>query len=141
MREQLAAAGATPAQLEFVHFACTSEDINNLAYALMLAEARERILLPAIAAVADHLAGARRPPCRARHAFAHARPGGVADDARQGDGELRRAAAPRGRRASVRVEILGKFNGAVGSFNAHVAGRPDGRLARASRAGSSRASA
>ena len=46
-----------PAELEFVHFACTSEDINNLAYALMLAEARERILLPAIAAVAAHLDG------------------------------------------------------------------------------------
>ena len=52
-----------PRQLEFVHFACTSEDINNLAYALMLREARERILLPAIAAVADHLAG-----LAARHA-------------------------------------------------------------------------
>ena len=42
LREELAAAGAKPPQLEFVHFGCTSEDINNLAYALMLAEARER---------------------------------------------------------------------------------------------------
>jgi adenylosuccinate lyase len=56
VREQLAASGASPAQLEFVHFACTSEDINNLSYALMLAATRERILLPAIAGVTDHLA-------------------------------------------------------------------------------------
>src|SRR5262245_1143384 len=41
VRERLAAAGMTPAQQEFVHFACTSEDINNLAYAQMLNEARE----------------------------------------------------------------------------------------------------
>jgi adenylosuccinate lyase len=48
VRAELAAAGASPAQLEFVHFGCTSEDVNNLSYALMLAAARDRILLPAI---------------------------------------------------------------------------------------------
>src|SRR5512134_3719366 len=56
LREQLAAAGASPAQLEFLHFAATSEDVNNLAYALMLGQARERVLLPRIRAVADALA-------------------------------------------------------------------------------------
>ena len=48
VRERLAAAGATPAQLEFVHFACTSEDINNLCHALMLRDARELLLLPLV---------------------------------------------------------------------------------------------
>ncbi len=43
IRECLAAAGADEATLEFVHFACTSEDINNLSYALMLTEARARV--------------------------------------------------------------------------------------------------
>ena len=123
VREALAAAGATPSQLEFVHFACTSEDINNLAYALMLAEARERILLPAIAAVADHLAGlAARHASLAMLSRTHgqaASPTTLGKEMANFAARLRRAAA-----GFRRVEILGKFNGAVGSFNAHVAADP-----------------
>ena len=48
VRERLGAAGATPSQLEYVHFACTSEDINNLSYALMLRDARADVLRPRI---------------------------------------------------------------------------------------------
>ncbi len=123
MREQLAAAGATAAELEFVHFACTSEDINNLAYALMLAEARERILLPAIAAVAAHLAGlAGRHASLAMLSRTHgqaASPTTLGKEAANFTARLARAAE------SFRaVEILGKFNGAVGCFNAHVAADP-----------------
>jgi len=55
IREQLAARGATPAQLEWVHFGCTSEDINNLAYALMLKAARDAVLLPSLDAIAASL--------------------------------------------------------------------------------------
>ena len=120
LREALAAAGATPSQLEFVHFACTSEDINNLAYALMLAEAREKILLPAIAAVADHLAGlAAHHASLAMLSRTHgqaASPTTLGKEMANFAARLRRAAAGFGR-----VEILGKFNGAVGNFNAHVA--------------------
>ncbi len=123
VREQLEAAGATPAQLELVHFACTSEDINNLAYALMLAAARERILLPAIAAVADELASlAARHASLAMLARTHgqaASPTTLGKEAANFVARLRRAAD--GLR---RVVILGKFNGAVGSFNAHVAADP-----------------
>ncbi len=123
LREELAAAGATPAQLEFVHFGCTSEDINNLAYALMLAEARERVLLPAIAAVADAMASlaakhAALPMLSRTHGQA-ASPTTLGKEAANYVARLRRAAA-----AFARVEILGKFNGAVGNFNAHLAAFP-----------------
>ncbi len=123
LREELAAAGATPAQLEFVHFGCTSEDINNLAYALMLAEARERVLLPAIAAVADAMASlaakhAALPMLSRTHGQA-ASPTTLGKEAANYVARLRRAAA-----AFARVEILGKLNGAVGNFNAHLAAFP-----------------
>jgi len=123
LRDELAAAGATPAQLEFVHFACTSEDVNNLAYALMLDAARERVLLPAIAAVADELASlASRHAPLAMLSRTHgqaASPTTLGKEAANFAARLRRAAD--GLR---RVVILGKFNGAVGSFNAHVAADP-----------------
>jgi adenylosuccinate lyase len=123
LRGELAAAGATPAQLEFLHFACTSEDINNLSYALMLAAARERLLAPAIDAVGDHLASlaARHAalPMLARTHGQAASPTTLGKEAANFAARLRRSAD-----AFRRVEILGKFNGAVGSFNAHVAGNP-----------------
>ena len=55
IRDELKSRGATPAQLEWVHFGCTSEDINNLAYALMLRSARDTVLLPAVDALATQL--------------------------------------------------------------------------------------
>ncbi|MBM4218555.1 MAG: adenylosuccinate lyase [Gammaproteobacteria bacterium] len=123
LREELAAAGATPAQLEFVHFGCTSEDINNLAYALTLAEARERVLLPAIGALGGALAGlaARHAalPMLSRTHGQPASPTTLGKEAANFAARLRRAAAVFGR-----VEILGKFNGAVGNFNAHLAAFP-----------------
>jgi len=123
IREQLAAAGASAPQLELVHFGCTSEDVNNLAYALMLAEARETILLPAIAAVTDHLAG-----LAARHAALPmlARTHGQAASPTTLGKEMANFAARLARAAGAfgRVEILGKFNGAVGNYNAHVAALP-----------------
>jgi adenylosuccinate lyase len=123
VRERLASAGATAAELEFVHFACTSEDINNLAYALMLAEARQRILLPAIAAVTTHLSGlAGRHASLAMLSRTHgqaASPTTLGKEAANFRARLERASE------SFRsVEILGKFNGAVGCFNAHVAADP-----------------
>src|ERR1700688_3232488 len=55
IRAQLQARGAAPAQLEWVHFGCTSEDINNLAYALMLKGARSTVLVPALNAIGADL--------------------------------------------------------------------------------------
>lgn len=123
VRERLAAAGAREAQLEFVHFACTSEDINNLSYALMLVDARERVLLPAIAGVADSLAAlASRHAATAMLSRTHGQPASpttLGKEAANFTARLRRAA-----NALLRVEVLGKWNGAVGNFNAHVAAHP-----------------
>ncbi len=123
VREQLAAAGARPAQLEFVHFACTSEDINNLCYAMMLTEARSSILLPVIGAVADRLAGiAQEQAATAMLSRTHGQPASpttLGKEAANFVARLRRAAA-----SLERVELLGKFNGAVGNFNAHHAAAP-----------------
>jgi adenylosuccinate lyase len=124
VREELAAAGATPAQLEFVHFGCTSEDINNLSYALMLVAARQSILLPAIAEIADTLAGiAGRHAGTAMLCRTHGQPASpstLGKEAANFVARLRRAAVALGE-----VEVLGKWNGAVGNFNAHVAAMPD----------------
>jgi adenylosuccinate lyase len=123
LREQLAAAGALPAQLEFVHFGCTSEDINNLSYAMMLADARGSVMLPLIGAVVDRLAGlAHEHAATAMLSRTHGQPASpttLGKEAANVVMRLRRAAASLGR-----VEILGKFNGAVGNFNAQVAANP-----------------
>jgi adenylosuccinate lyase len=123
VRERLRSAGAAPAALEFVHFCCTSEDVNNLAYALMLGEARERCLLPALAAVQAQLSRiARRHAALPMLSRTHGQPASpttLGKEAANFEARIARAAA-----AFQAVEILGKFNGAVGCFNAHVAADP-----------------
>jgi adenylosuccinate lyase len=123
IREQLEARGTRAAQLEWVHFACTSEDINNLAYALMLKRARDTILLPALEAIgtlADSLA--------ARYASVGmlARTHGQTATPTSVGKEFANVAArlERQRNGLAQVAILGKLNGAVGNFNAHVAALP-----------------
>jgi adenylosuccinate lyase len=124
VRGRLAAAGAQPAELEFVHFACTSEDINNLAYALMLRAARDQVLLPAIGRIRAWLT---------THAVAHAElamlsrtHGQPASPTTLGK-ELANVAhrLARAEAAFAAIEPLGKINGAVGNFNAHLAAYPD----------------
>jgi adenylosuccinate lyase len=123
IRGELEARGASAAQLEWVHFAATSEDINNLSYALMLKRARDGVLVPMLAAlgkVIDALA--------LRHADAGmlARTHGQAATPTTVGKELANVAArlERQREGIARLEILGKMNGAVGNFNAHVAALP-----------------
>lgn len=123
LRGELEARGAAAAELEWLHFGCTSEDINNLAYALMLKRARAALLLPmidAIGGVLDALAH--------RHAAAPmlARTHGQSATPTTVGKELANVAARlQSQRAGVeRVVILGKMNGAVGNFNAHVAALP-----------------
>ncbi|SRR5579871_2601195 len=123
LRGELGAAGASAAQLEFVHFACTSEDINNLAYALMLKEARDAVLLPAVgrlhAWLVEH---AHRHAALAMLSRTHGQP---ATPTTLGK-ELANVAArvARARDAFARVEVLGKINGAVGNWNAHAIAYP-----------------
>jgi adenylosuccinate lyase len=123
IRGQLQLRGALPAQLEWVHFGCTSEDINNLAYALMLKEARSAVLLPALDAI-----GALLDALKRRHAAAGmlARTHGQTATPTTVGKELANVAARlHGQRVGLeRVIILGKMNGAVGNFNAHMAALP-----------------
>ncbi|HRO87107.1 MAG TPA: adenylosuccinate lyase [Chiayiivirga sp.] len=109
---------------EFVHFACTSEDINNLAYGLMLRDAREGVLLPALDRVIDALramahAQAARPMLSRTH-------GQTASPTTLGK-EIANVAARlvRQRRQIAGVELSGKINGAVGNYNAHLVAYPD----------------
>ena len=112
------------APIEMVHFACTSEDINNLAYALMLKEFVERELSPGISALIDTIAAlARRYKSVAMLARTH---GQEATPTTMGK-ELAIFAARLGRqrRHLERQEYLGKLSGAVGNFNAHQAACPE----------------
>jgi adenylosuccinate lyase len=123
LRGELKARGASPEQLEWVHFACTSEDINNLAYALMLKSARATLLLPmleSVGGVLDALASQH-----ARVAMLARTHGQTATPTTVGK-ELANVAArlETQRNGLERVAILGKMNGAVGNFNAHVAALP-----------------
>jgi adenylosuccinate lyase len=123
LRGALTQQGAAAAELEWLHFACTSEDINNLAYALMLKNARSTLLLPLL----DGL-GARLDSLARRHAAAPmlARTHGQTATPTTVGKELANVAARlQTQRAGLeRVGILGKMNGAVGNFNAHVAALP-----------------
>ncbi|GAP66429.1 adenylosuccinate lyase [Mizugakiibacter sediminis] len=124
IKERIGADPALAKAREFVHFACTSEDINNLAYALMLHDARERVLLPALDAVVGRLrelahAHADLPMLSRTH-------GQTASPTTLGK-ELANVVArlERQRRQLAAVEILGKINGAVGNYNAHAIAYPD----------------
>ena len=110
--------------LEFVHFACTSEDINNLSYALMLSTARQQVLLPKLDALIETLrtmahAHAALPMLSRTH-------GQTASPTTVGK-ELANVVArlQRQREALTAVPMPGKINGAVGNYNAHVAAYPD----------------
>ena len=123
IRAELQKRGAAAAQLEWVHFACTSEDINNLAYALMLKAARAEVLLPmldAIGAILDSLE--RQHASVGMLARTH---GQSATPTTVGKELANVAARLQSQRDSLaRVVIFGKMNGAVGNFNAHVAALP-----------------
>ena len=123
LRSQLEMRGASPAHLEWVHFGCTSEDINNLAYALMLDAARRTVLLPAIDALGETLATLK---VRFASAGMLARTHGQTATPTTVGKELANVYSrlQRQRAALAAVVIMGKMNGAVGNFNAHVAALP-----------------
>ncbi len=109
---------------EFFHFACTSEDINNLAYAMMLADAREAILLREMDAIIDQLRTMAHEhaevPMLSRTHGQPASPTTLGKEMANVVHRLRRQ-----RRRFADVAILGKINGAVGNFNAHLATYPE----------------
>ena len=124
IKERLQSQPGLAQALEFVHFACTSEDINNLSYALMLREARDSVLLPAIDGVAASLralahAQAAQPMLSRTH-------GQTASPTTLGK-EVANVVArlERQRRQIAAVELTAKINGAVGNYNAHAISYPD----------------
>ncbi|NCD34214.1 MAG: adenylosuccinate lyase [Spartobacteria bacterium] len=108
---------------EFVHFACTSEDINNLSHALMLRDGLA-VLLPAMQQVEDHLAKLAKEysaiPMLARTHGQTASPTTVGKELAVVVARLRRQ-----RLSAASVKLMGKMNGAVGNFNAHLSAYPD----------------
>jgi adenylosuccinate lyase len=123
LRAEMQSRGADAAQLEWLHFGCTSEDINNLAYALMLKNARTILLLPMLETLSGLLdALAVRYAAIGMLARTH---GQTATPTTVGK-ELANVAARLNRQCAglESVAILGKMNGAVGNFNAHVAALP-----------------
>jgi adenylosuccinate lyase len=123
VRDAITAAGAKAAQLELVHFGCTSEDINNISYARLLARARDEQLLPQLDALIDAVAGFARAhadlPMLSRTHGQSATPTTLGKEFANVRARLVRA---RARLAS--VSILGKWNGAVGNLNAHQVAFP-----------------
>ncbi|MDA1370711.1 MAG: adenylosuccinate lyase [Proteobacteria bacterium] len=111
-------------QLEFVHFACTSEDINNLAYALMVKEGRDKVLVPVMQELVDALADRAREfaeqPLLSRTHGQPASPTTVGKEFANSCYRLQRQLDQ-----VVAAAILGKINGAVGNYNAHLAAYPD----------------
>jgi adenylosuccinate lyase len=109
---------------EFIHFACTSEDINNTSHALMLKAARADVLLPALDGLIDTLAGLAHAhaalPMLARTHGQTASPTTVGKELANVAARLRRARAQ-----IAAVQPLAKMNGAVGNYNAHLAAYPE----------------
>jgi adenylosuccinate lyase len=124
LRDQLAAAGASGAVLELVHFGCTSEDINNLCYARLLKQARAKVLLPELGALLALLRTLARThadlPMLARTHGQSASPTTFGKEMANVGARLKRA-----RRRLEAVDILAKWNGAVGNYNAHHSARPE----------------
>ena len=123
IKEKIAETPELHAVTEFVHFACTSEDINNLSHALMLREGLDHGLLPAMERIVDRLAElahehAEQPMLSRTHGQT-ASPSTVGKELANVVHRLRRQVK------QIRaVELMGKINGAVGNYNAHLSAYP-----------------
>ena len=123
LKEKIEGNAELEAVSEFIHFACTSEDVNNLAHALMLREGRGQVLLPQI----DEVIAAIR---KLAHEHAelpmlsrtHGQPASPTTLGKEMANVVHRL--HRQREQIVAVSLLGKVNGAVGNYNAHLAAYP-----------------
>jgi adenylosuccinate lyase len=124
LKEKIEGNAELEAVSEFIHFACTSEDINNLSYALMLREARTQALLPQMDEIIDAIKAiankyARQPMLSRTH-------GQPASPTTLGKEMANVAARLERQRAQLTsVPMLGKINGAVGNYNAHLSAYPE----------------
>ena len=123
MKDRLAGNKEVERSLEFIHFACTSEDINNLSYALMLSEAREKVMLPKLDEVIGTMRGlAHQHADLAMLSRTHGQPASPTTLGKEMANFVHRLRRARARIAG--VSVLGKINGAVGNYNAHMAAYP-----------------
>jgi adenylosuccinate lyase len=124
LRNRFAGVPELIAAQEFVHFACTSEDINNTSHALMLQAAREQVLLPALDKVLAKLVALAHT--HAGLAMLSRTHGQTASPTTLGK-EVANVAArlARARERISQVKLLAKMNGAVGNYNAHLAAYPN----------------
>lgn len=124
LRERLSGNREIEACVEFIHFGCTSEDINNLSHGLMLADACRLVLFPAIDGLISHLRDMAQSladvPMLARTHGQTATPTTVGKELINVVARLDRQ-----RQRLSQITLLGKFNGAVGNYNAHVSAYPD----------------
>ncbi|GHU09801.1 adenylosuccinate lyase [Betaproteobacteria bacterium] len=109
---------------EFIHFACTSEDINNTAHALMLQGARDEVLLPALDAVINRLRNAAHlHAALPMLAHTHGQPASPTTLGKEMANIVARLV--RARKQIAAVTLVAKFNGAVGNYNAHLSAWPE----------------
>lgn len=124
LKEKVAAVSELHAVNEFIHFACTSEDINNLSHALMLTTARQEVLEPAwrniINSIKDLAGQYRDIPLLSRTHGQPATPTTVGKEFANVAYRMERQY-----KQLAQVEILGKINGAVGNYNAHIVAYPE----------------
>ena len=124
LREQLSSNPEIAKALEFIHFACTSEDINNLSHALMLQHARAEVMLPALDALINKLRNIAYQqadtPMLCRTHGQTATPSTLGKEMANVVHRLQHAQT-----CLAKIEILGKINGAVGNYNAHLAAYPE----------------
>ncbi|UOD31769.1 adenylosuccinate lyase [Massilia violaceinigra] len=124
LKEQVKDVPELVAATEFIHFACTSEDINNTSHGMMLKAARDGVMLPALQGLIARLtqiahANAELPMLSRTHGQT-ASPTTLGKEMANVVARLKRAV-----QRIADVEILGKMNGAVGNYNAHLSAYPD----------------
>jgi adenylosuccinate lyase len=123
LKEQVAESPELLAASEFIHFACTSEDINNTSHGMMLKAARDQVLLPSLQNIITKLSDMAHQladlPMLARTHGQVASPTTLGKEIANVVARLQHAAI-----TISKVEILGKMNGAVGNYNAHLSAYP-----------------
>ncbi|WP_100640769.1 adenylosuccinate lyase [Alteromonas facilis] len=124
LKEQVESVPELAAVTEFIHFACTSEDINNLSHALMLNEAREQVVLPMLDQIIEQMTSLSNELMPvAMMARTHGQPASPTTMGKEFANVAYRL--QRQRQQIAGVSILGKINGAVGNYNAHLSAYPD----------------
>jgi adenylosuccinate lyase len=124
LKEKIAANPELEAVSEFIHFACTSEDINNLCHALMLRDGRNNVLLPELQQVIDAVrAMAHEHAALPMLSRTHGQPASPSTIGKEMANVVARLERQKAQIAS--VPLLGKINGAVGNYNAHLSAYPE----------------